>query len=205
MAQKLGMPELLSLLDDEERDVANQAKTSESQNDRPESSPASVEAAPAQTWPVAWDSDISPASVPAGCLPEMTSKFATGILASDARSEPDMISRGIISIEQATAVFDTYHKRLDLFLYGILAEHDSLTSIRESSPLLTAAICTVGSLHHASSDMPFDRCYQEFVRLSAIHSFSRRFTLDDIRALCIGAFWLSEISWILIGTGTYLI
>jgi hypothetical protein len=112
----------------------------------------------------------------------------------------DLITREIIPFDRANAYFGAYQNRLDHFLYRILGEYSaaSVAHIREASPLLTSAICTVGALHLASSD--FDRCYAEFVSQSASISFSKKYTIDDVRALIIGAFWLPDLSWALVGT-----
>ncbi|KAI0133721.1 C6 transcription factor [Xylariales sp. AK1849] len=111
----------------------------------------------------------------------------------------DVISRGIITVENARKYFSKFQNRLDHFLYGILGDHGTATleSIREASPSLLTAVCVVGALHLASPD--YDPLYKEFVALSAALSFSKRSTPDDVRALCIGAFWLSDLSWSLVG------
>jgi len=83
----------------------------------------------------------------------------------------DLVNQGIISLDDAERFFNLYYCRLDHFLYRILAEHDSLA------------------------------CYQNFVHLASSRMFSKKNSHDDIRALCIGAFWLNDISWTLVGTG----
>lgn len=105
-----------------------------------------------------------------------------------ANAPTDLISRDVISTEDALRYFDEYQNRLDHFVYRILGDHSTATlgHIREVSPLLTTAICAVGALHLSSSD--FEALYKEFVALSAPLSFSRRHTVDDVRVLCIGAF-----------------
>lgn len=111
----------------------------------------------------------------------------------------DLVSRKIISLDKAQVYFDRYMNRLDHFPYRILGGYDdlSLDSIRRASPLLTSAVCTVGALHSASDD--YDECYREFYALSAKRSFSKPNEIEDVQALCIGAFWLSDLSWALSG------
>lgn len=109
----------------------------------------------------------------------------------------DLISRDIISVEDARIYFTVYRDRLDHFLYRILGDRSTSEDIRWSSPLLTTAICAVGSLH--STTGTFDLCYKEFVSLSATQTFFRKSTIDDLRALLIGAFWLGDLSWKLVG------
>jgi hypothetical protein len=89
----------------------------------------------------------------------------------------------------------------DNYIYGVLEEGSTFKSTRDSSPLLLAAICAVASLHVVSPEVPHESCYEEFVRLCASHAFSSQNNLDDIRGLCIGAFWLADISWSLVSTG----
>ncbi|KAJ6152856.1 hypothetical protein N7497_007175 [Penicillium chrysogenum] len=95
-------------------------------------------------------------------------------------------------------------KQLDHFLYRILGDHISLDSVRIASPLLTTAVCTVAALHSQSLGYLFETCYGEYKDLVAAQTFSRYVNEDDIRGLCIGAFWLHELSWALIGNGMWL-
>ncbi|PWN49947.1 hypothetical protein IE53DRAFT_119535 [Violaceomyces palustris] len=84
-----------------------------------------------------------------------------------------------------------------------------MEEVRRSSTLLLLSILAVAALHTARKgdptgasphSHPFPLVYREFVKLAATQAFSRQQTLDDIRALVIGAFWLPDISWILVGT-----
>lgn len=207
LAEKLAMPELLLLVEDENGDPIDQETAGD---DRGEINASAnfVNIGNKSKNGLAGKSsditpDITPASVPASCLPEITEQSSTGILTADTGTEMDLVARGIVSIGEADDLFNMYHDQLDHYVYRIIPNHSTLASVRKGSPLLTAAICTVSSLHHRSLRPLFNCCYKEFVRLCAINSFSRRNTLDDIRALCIGAFWLDEISWILVGMGEF--
>lgn len=152
-----------------------------------------------QTWEVVIDPRGGPGSIPASCVSD---SVRAGLPSSLPTSRhPDLISTGLITLRQASALFDTYHLRLDHFLYRILGDHISLNSVRMASPLLTAAICTVGALHSPSLGDLFEICYAEFKGLVATQMFARNANEDDIRGLCIGAFWLHELSWALIGNG----
>ena len=144
-------------------------------------------------WRIAIDLDLesTPGNLPGHYLFQTTP--------TQSRVPRDIISRGIISLESAQTYFDEYRNRLDHFLYRILGEHSAVTldRIRRTSPLLTAAICTVGALHLNSQN--FNPCYEEFLALTSTQDFVKVHTLDDVRALCIGAFWLSDMSWPLVG------
>lgn len=152
-----------------------------------------------QAWEVVMDPRGGPASIPASCLSGGIQATMPNSLSTSRR--PDLISTGLITMRQGLALFDTYHLRLDHFLYRILGDHISLDSVRSASPLLTAAVCTVGALHSPSQGQLFEVCYSEFRGLVSSQMFSRRASEDDIRGLCIGAFWLHELSWALIGNG----
>ncbi|KGO37407.1 hypothetical protein PEXP_003920 [Penicillium expansum] len=157
---------------------------------------------PPQTWEVIMDPRGGPASIPASCVSENGKAGLPNNLSTARR--PDLISTGLISLRQAVALFETYHLRLDHFLYRILGDHISLDSVRITSPLLTTAICTVAALHSHSLGHLFEICYGEYKNLVAAQTFSRHVNEDDIRGLCIGAFWLHELSWALIGNGRWL-
>lgn len=118
----------------------------------------------------------------------------------------DLISKGIISIEISMQYFEKYHQWLDHFVYRILGDHNKVTfeSTRESSPLLIAAVCTIGALHYPSRIDDFNACRSEFIALSEKLSLAQTGGIADVRALCIGAFWLPDLSWSLAGAAVRL-
>ena len=138
------------------------------------------------------DPDSGPAAIPGSVVSPVT---IPGF--EQSRASQDVISRGIVTLEEAQNYLDFYQNRLDHFVYQIMGDRKTLTQVRLASPLLLAAICAVSALHLASPQ--FDKCYQEFASISAAQTFSRKNTVDDVRGLCIGAFWLSGISWTCIG------
>jgi hypothetical protein len=114
---------------------------------------------------------------------------------------PDLISQGLISLEAAEEYFEVYRNSMEPCIYQILAADDCLAKIRARSSLLTAAICTVGSLCTDSAN--HKRCYDTFLNEVSSRLFSRHHSFDDIRALCIGAFWVNKVSSTLIGLGMH--
>ena len=146
--------------------------------------------------------DSGPAAVPALVLPA-TKQSPSARASSKGTSGNDVIAKGILILEQAEFLFSHYMTKHENYIYSALEESATFDHTRTSSSLLLAAICAVASLHVVSPDIPYQRCYDEFVQLSASHAFSSRNNLDDVRALCIGAFWLPNISWILVTTGEF--
>ncbi len=115
-------------------------------------------------------------------------------------AEPDFIAQGRVSLEEAEHLFTTFQGSLNAYLWGGIAlMHDSLDSARSSSALLTASILAVTALHTQDDGRAFDLCYPIFLELVSQAMFDRYHTLDDVRGLCIGAFYLSDLSWKLSG------
>lgn len=114
--------------------------------------------------------------------------------------EDDFISVGLISLSDAERLFNQFNVSLNHYLWGGIAlVHGDLMSVRRSSTLLTAAIMTVTALHIPGMEHVFDVCYAEFVSLVCATMLDRYHNLDGIRALAMGAFWLSDLSWKLSG------
>ncbi|CAH0022179.1 unnamed protein product [Clonostachys rhizophaga] len=112
----------------------------------------------------------------------------------------DFISRGVISEHEAEELYNSFHMSLNHYLWvGLEQTHPSFYSVRKSSELLTATILAVTALHLPTSSETFDKCYREFLALIASSMFSRYHSIDDVRGLCIAAFWLSDVSWKLSG------
>lgn len=74
-----------------------------------------------------------------------------------------------------------------------------MNSIRSSSPLLLTSIMAVSSLHIPGMEDIYHKCHRQLRDLIASSMFDRSHTLEDIRALCIAAFWLPDLSWKLSG------
>lgn len=118
----------------------------------------------------------------------------------DNKMHEDFISRGKVSLEEAEKLFQTFSGRLAAYLWGgIPLVHKTLAEVRASSSLLAAAILTVAALHLPGMEMIFDISYAEFLNLVSGSMFDRYHSLDDLRGLVIGAFWLSDVSWKLSG------
>lgn len=114
--------------------------------------------------------------------------------------EEDFISRGLISVHEAEELFAYFSRTMNQLLWGgIILVHRDLTSVRRASTLLSVAVLTVAALHIPNRTETLNVCYNEYVSLVSGMSLTRAHTLDDIRGLCVGAFWLSELSWKLSG------
>lgn len=74
-----------------------------------------------------------------------------------------------------------------------------LQSIRESSSILFTAIMLVSALHVPGKEAIHAICHKQFTELVSSAMFDRFHNLDDIRGLCIAAFWQPDLSWKLSG------
>lgn len=124
---------------------------------------------------------------------------------SSTLGEQDLISRGIISLAVAEKLFARFMKNQNPLLWGgIIFPYETLAQSRRASVLLSTAVLTVAALHSPAgggSDT-LQRCYDCFVSLVTSSSLSRNHNLDDVRALCLGAFYLPNLSWRLSGQAT---
>ena len=115
-------------------------------------------------------------------------------------SQDDLIHAGILSIVQAEQLFDLFSQKMNQYLWGGTAlVHVDLGTTRRSSTLLSTVVLTVVSLHVAGDEELFDRCCSKLTTFVAKTMISAHHTLDSVRALIIGAFWLYEWSWKLSG------
>ncbi|KAJ4516460.1 hypothetical protein HRR83_001794 [Exophiala dermatitidis] len=114
--------------------------------------------------------------------------------------EHDLISMGVISLDEAEEMFVLFKTSLSRYLFDApIHESRSLLSVRESSTLFFTAIITVTSLHIPGKEKIHAAAHKHLRDLIATSFFDRFHTLEDIRALCIAAFWLPDLSWKLSG------
>lgn len=126
-------------------------------------------------------------------------------LRSDVETRPttselnDFISKGQLSLEDAERLFHLYYDRLDHFIYRVGGRYSTLDSLRRASPTLTACICTVSAMHDPASNHLYSVCKKEFRKLVTHAMFDGHVDHDYLRALSVGAYWLSDMSWMLSG------
>lgn len=145
------------------------------------------------------DAQCEPASMPASCIAPVP-------CANDNRlaRRQTIIEKGVLSEEQAVALFTIYRDCMDHLLYRILDRDGNLDNIMKSSPLLAAAVLTVGALHSVELGHLYEPCLTELKELVAAESLFKHHNMDDVRGFCIGSFWLGNLSWALSGSGTCL-
>ncbi|OQE29552.1 hypothetical protein PENSTE_c002G03096 [Penicillium steckii] len=145
-------------------------------------------------------------TAPMGSLYEVTQlsenreSSPTQSFPSDQALVTDFISRGVVDLQEAEELFYHFDQVLNRYLWdGALLPHKDLASVRRSSSLMSAAILAVTALHMPTKERTFDTCYTEFAKLASESMLGHHHTMDDVRALCIGAFWLADVSWKLSG------
>ncbi|KAK2749859.1 hypothetical protein FQN57_005274 [Myotisia sp. PD_48] len=113
--------------------------------------------------------------------------------------EPDFISRGIISLSEADQLTITYLARLDPFFYDHLQQYSGFGEIRRTSTLLALTVCTVTALHDPLGTEPYERLSRELRTVASSLLFRNNLGLEDIKALCLGSYWLGDMTWALSG------
>lgn len=111
---------------------------------------------------------------------------------------PDLIDQGVLSFADADFLFGHFRDHINPLLWdGILCSHTCLQDARESSSLLVTVILTVAALHVPKQERLLGSTYGAFVSLMRGSCLLRCHNLDAVRALCIGAFYLTSLSWAL--------
>ena len=111
----------------------------------------------------------------------------------------DLISRGIISEDDAERLFLLYRDRLDAFVFAIGCRYRTLKETRARSTILVTTILTVAALHDFQSHNLYEACSQELRRLVSLFMFDRCTSRDYLRAMCVASWWLGDISWMISG------
>ncbi|KAG5806101.1 hypothetical protein H9Q74_006015 [Fusarium xylarioides] len=111
----------------------------------------------------------------------------------------DVITKRLISLADAERLFNFYRKRLDPYIYLIGCPYETMQECRQKSQFLLVAVLTVAALHDSTADYIYPVISSEFRRLFETSIFERRLSRDYLRALCIGCYWLSDLSWMLSG------
>lgn len=94
----------------------------------------------------------------------------------------------------------SFKTSLSRYLFdAIISEDRTLISVRQASTLFFTAIIAVSSLHIPGKEKIHQISHKQLRDLCAASMFDRFHTLEDIRALCIAAFWIPDLSWKLSG------
>lgn len=141
--------------------------------------------------------DCSLGSFPASSVEHLTAKDK----GSYSNVNPDFISRGIISFSTAQEHFSFFQTNLNTYVYDILSSTDTLADIRSRSSLLALAICSTAA--YCSGSSQYQTLFEAFKSEVATKLFSKTHSFDDVRALCIGAFWLSDTATALNALGKF--
>lgn len=147
-----------------------------------------------------YESDLFPA--PMSNLYSLTESGSTQLNhVSHAQEEgKDLIGGEAISLAEAEYLFGHYRDLINPLLWaGVLCPHRTLHNARKFSPLLVAAVLTVAALHTPGRKDTLQSTYDAFTSLVSSSCLLPGHSLDDIRGLCLGAFYLTNISWRLCG------
>lgn len=131
--------------------------------------------------------------------PDASHDSTAALDASGNKPFEDLIARNLVALPDAERLFRLYNDRLDNYFYNVGARYKTLSALRQASPILCAAILTVGAQHDPASNHIYPICNREFRRLMTDSLFDRKIDKDHLRALCIASYWLNDASWMLSG------
>ncbi|PHH61471.1 hypothetical protein CDD81_318 [Ophiocordyceps australis] len=143
-------------------------------------------------------SPANPLSQATGFHSQSSSQLLSKPRGRHGKRPPDLVSKGLITFEEADTLVQSYLTLLDPILYGLAGDLATTQSVRDASPALLAVMCTVASLNNIDNERLYHICYQEFRNLVMMALFEKR-DVEHIRALAIGTFWLPDASRILLG------
>ncbi|KAL1610316.1 hypothetical protein SLS60_001982 [Paraconiothyrium brasiliense] len=144
------------------------------------------------------DSDLVP--LPMNNLYNLTDPTKSSLIRVDPSdvNGPDLIDQGVLPLVEAEYLFDFYRDHINpLLLDGMLCSHKTLGEARSSSSFLVTVVLTVAALHIPVREAYLHATYGAFVSLMRRSCLLRCQDLDIVRALCIGAFYLTSLSWAL--------
>ncbi|KAK2601876.1 hypothetical protein QQS21_004562 [Conoideocrella luteorostrata] len=176
LAEKLNLPELRGLFGGQADDINAMLVDNRISMSSSVSSHA-AQSSQDHSWEVTVDPQCEPSSMPASCIAPLR---GSEIQESNMHYKPNLVSKGLITVEEAKILFAVYQDRLDHLLYRILGDDINLES--------------------AMKRQLFGTCLSEFKLLFRTESLSGQHNIDDVRGLCIGGFWLSSLSWALSGS-----
>ncbi|KAK9468208.1 hypothetical protein V1512DRAFT_258979 [Lipomyces arxii] len=111
--------------------------------------------------------------------------------------DSDFISRGVITLSEADQLTRLYLGKLDHYFYGHSQVYPDFAAIRKTSTLLALTVCTVASLHDPLGSDIYDKLSREIRSLTSSLMYRNRLGLEDIKALCMGCYWLADMTWML--------
>lgn len=174
---------------------------------RPAQGPASLEADKSGIAPPTSSEPSSNVTLNLSCsLGAFPASSMISLTLTDIGGHPgqiaDLVSCGLILHKEAEDFFAFYKQNLNPCIHHVITESETFATIRARSPLLLAAICTVSALCTGSKH--YAPMLKYLTSQVSGKVFSSRHTFDDVRALCIGALWLNEVSTALNSLGKSL-
>ena len=103
---------------------------------------------------------------------------------------PDLVTRGLITQHILEKHFSYYKYCLNPQIYHLISSSDTVANLLERSSLLLLAICAAAAFSAGTED--YETCLKIFIDEVSAMAFYHNPSFDDVRALCIGAFWLGK-------------
>lgn len=105
---------------------------------------------------------------------------------------PDLVTRGLISHDTLEKHFKFYYECLNSYIYHPITNIDIVANPLKRSSLLLTAVCATAAFCAGSDD--YEACLEIYTNEVSATTFSFIHSFNDVRGLCIGAFWLGKES-----------
>ena len=104
--------------------------------------------------------------------------------------DADIVTRGLTTKYDFEKHFSYYQYCLNPHIHYLISSTDTAITLLHRSSLLSLAICAVAALCAGTDD--YQTCLKTFIDEVSTLAFYHVPSFDDVRALCIGAFWLGK-------------
>lgn len=121
---------------------------------------------------------------------------------TDSLRNPTSLSRNLLGSSTAEEYFSFYQNKLDPLIHYILRTGETFAHLKQRSEFLAIAVCTVAAYCTGASD--HNEWLELYKALASARTFAKQHAFDDVRALCIGAFWLHQITTALNALGMFI-
>lgn len=98
----------------------------------------------------------------------------------------------LLAADAARAHFQYFQTRLNPLIFGVLNNGDSIQTVSKRSPFLALTLCATAA--YCTNALDYSTWRNRLRDLIVQKTFDNFHTFDEVRAVCVGAFWLDEMA-----------
>lgn len=135
-------------------------------------------------------------SFPAVSIPGTTQDDSPRVVSGPAVLDNNLTNpafrSNLLTNAQAEEYFSFFQKTLNPLIHHVLAEGETFDSLKDRSEFLATAVCTVAA--YCTDALDHKEWLDHYKSLALARMFAKQHAFDDVRALCIGALWLTYLT-----------